>query len=143
MDDGNEGDRAAPHVLVAEDNPINAKVIKAYLEARGYEYDVVENGQKAIDAVSTRHYDIVLMDIHMPVVDGLMATTAIRALAGEAGKIPIVAVTAIQLKADKTALDEVGLNAWVSKPIDREQLYAVIERLVAASRLCTCTASPQ
>ncbi len=131
MDVGKRGLRVVPHVLVAEDNPINAKVIKAYLAARGYEFEIVQNGQEAIDAVATGDYDIVLMDIHMPVVDGLMATTAIRALAGRGGRIPIVAVTAVQLKADKSALRLAGLDAWVAKPIDREQLYAVIDRLVS------------
>ena len=131
MDVGKRGLRVVPHVLVAEDNPINAKVIKAYLAARGYEFEIVQNGQEAIDAVATGDYDIVLMDIHMPVVDGLMATIAIRALAGRGGRIPIVAVTAVQLKADKSALRLAGLDAWVAKPIDREQLYAVIDRLVS------------
>ena len=142
MDVGRQGSRAVTHVLVAEDNPINAKVMKAYLAARGYEFEFVQDGQQAIDAVSVGDYDIVLMDIHMPVVDGLMATTAIRALSGRAGRIPIVAVTAVQIKADKTALCDAGLNAWIAKPIDREQLYAVIDSLVGTELHCD-QASPR
>ena len=123
--------RAAPRVLVAEDNPINIEIMTAYLAAGGYSSTFVRDGQAAIEAVVTGEYDIVLMDIQMPVVDGMMATKGIRALGGHAGEIPIVAVTAIHADVDAAFLRFAGLDAWVAKPVDREQLYAVIDRLTA------------
>jgi CheY-like chemotaxis protein len=125
--------RVAPRVLVAEDNPINAEVISGFLAAGGYVCDVVEDGLAAIAAVASGQYDIVLMDIQMPVVDGLMATKQIRALGGRAEVIPIIAVTAPRAEVDAAFLSLAGLDAWITKPVDREQLYVVMEGLIAAA----------
>ncbi|MGF1461774.1 MAG: ATP-binding protein [Maricaulaceae bacterium] len=105
-------------ILVAEDNPINQRLLIALLERMGCETDVVEDGAQALQAVQDQDYDIVLMDVQMPVMDGLQATAKIRGLKGAAGRTPIVAVTANVLDDLSIAREAADFNAWLAKPID-------------------------
>lgn len=106
-------------VLLAEDNPANQMVIKSILEFASLQVDLVSNGYEAIEALKTLPYDIVLMDISMPEMDGIEATKAIRLLPGDESKIPIVALTAHSLSGDKARYIEAGMDDYLSKPIDR------------------------
>ena len=115
-------------VMVAEDNPINTLVATKLLEAIGCTVHAVANGAEAVEAVRTTLFDLVLMDIHMPVMDGLEATRRIRALAGEAGTVPIVAMTAGIMTTSRDVCSEAGMNGFVSKPFDTNAFFEVVAR---------------
>jgi two-component system sensor histidine kinase/response regulator len=117
-------------VLVAEDNPVNQKLATKILEKRGHLVSIVSNGQEAIDALKEEYFDIVLMDVQMPGLDGFEATGRIRNREKEeGGHIPIVAMTAHAMKGDREQCLAVGMDDYVSKPIKVNELFAVIERL--------------
>ena len=122
---GNEPDSRA---LVAEDNAINRKLVVAYLEKMALRADTVENGRQAVDAVRSRWYDIVLMDVQMPEMDGFEAAKEIRRLPGERGQVPIIAITAFTSSEDIERCIAAGMNDFVSKPIDRAQLRDAVEK---------------
>jgi PAS domain S-box-containing protein len=105
-------------VLLAEDNPINQMVIQRILEAKGMCVDIVSNGKEAINAVVNVPYDIILMDVSMPEMDGMTATKNIRQLPGAVSKIPIVALTAHTLSGDRERILDSGMNDYLTKPID-------------------------
>jgi PAS domain S-box-containing protein len=113
-------------ILLAEDNPANQMVIKKILELAHLQVDIVSNGLEAIDAVRSLPYDIILMDISMPEMDGMTATRAIRQLTSEARNIPIVALTAHSLSGDKDRFMRSGMNDYLSKPINRVAALACI-----------------
>jgi signal transduction histidine kinase/ActR/RegA family two-component response regulator len=113
-------------VLVAEDNPHNQVVVRAFLEAMGCDFEIVGNGQQAVVAASRRDFDLVLMDIQMPVMDGLAAFEAIRALPGLRGGTPIIALTANAMADDRSRFIQAGFDGHVAKPIDPAQLAAVL-----------------
>lgn len=115
-------------ILVAEDNRPNQLVAKAILENQGYEVDIVDDGVKAVDAVANGDYDLVLMDIQMPRMDGVEATQSIRRLGSEKRGVPIIAVTANAMVGDRDAYLAAGMDDYVSKPIDSKALIATIER---------------
>ena len=115
-------------VLVAEDNVVNQEIISMTLEADGHEVDVVANGAEAVQAVQEKIYDVVLMDIQMPEMDGVSATKKIRALAGDVGRIPIIALTADAMVGDRERYMASGMNDYASKPIDLDELYEVLAR---------------
>ncbi len=122
--------QAKPRILLAEDNSTNQIVARELLLRRDCHVDVVANGQEAVEAVETRPYDLVLMDISMPVMDGITATRTIRAGTGPANETPIVALTAYAMKSDREAFTEAGMNGFVAKPVlDGKRLYQVIEQL--------------
>ena len=114
-------------ILVAEDNAINRAVAKGFLGLRGLEADFVENGEQAVMAVRTRRYDLVLMDMEMPVMDGLQAAQAIRQLDGPAGRVPIIALTAHALSGASERCRAAGMNDFVTKPIERDALFRAID----------------
>jgi CheY-like chemotaxis protein len=117
-------------VLVAEDNPINQKLAIKILEKRGHLVSVVSNGQEAIDASKEEYFDLILMDVQMPDLDGFEATGRIRNREEEeGGHIPIVAMTAHAMKGDKELCLAAGMDDYVSKPIKVNELFTVIERL--------------
>jgi signal transduction histidine kinase/DNA-binding response OmpR family regulator len=129
---------AAPQLrlLLVEDVPLNQELACAVLESQGYAVDVAGDGAEAITAVGTsvasgRAYDLVLMDVQMPRVDGLTATRRIRALASPACDIPIVAMTANVLPAQIEELREAGMDDYVGKPFRRADLFATISRWTA------------
>ena len=116
-------------VLVAEDNLVNQEIAIATLESAGHHVDVVANGLEALDAVQNVGYDVVLMDIQMPEMDGIAATRAIRDLDGEVSDIPIIALTADAMAGDREKYLACGMNNYLSKPFEPRQLDAVISGL--------------
>ena len=120
---------AAPrHILVVEDVPLNQDLARAVLERGGHRVDVVAGGAEAVAAVQVTPYDIVLMDIQMPGVDGITATRRIRALTHPAARVPIVAMTANVLPHQIAAFTAAGMDGAIGKPFKREVLFALIER---------------
>lgn len=114
------------HVLLAEDNAINAMLARQVLEKGGFTVTHVENGAMAVEAVQKQHYDVILMDIQMPVLNGIAATESIRALTGIVSKIPIVAMTAHSLYGEMQNCYNAGMTGYVSKPFKPENLFAAI-----------------
>ncbi len=115
-------------ILVAEDNSVNQAVIKALLDKSNHRADIVANGVEAISAMMRVPYDLVLMDVQMPEMDGVTATRKIRALPGKVGRIPIVALTANAMKGDRETYLDAGMTDYVSKPINPQELFAAIGR---------------
>ncbi len=113
-------------ILVVEDNQVNQLLATVLLTKAGHRIDIAANGLEALDAVSGRPYDLILMDVQMPEMDGIEATRRIRAMAGAARDIPIIAMTANAMKGDRERLLAVGMNDYVSKPIDKGQLFLAI-----------------
>ncbi len=122
------------NILVAEDNKVNQIVAVKLLQSLGHEVDVAENGIEALTAVQAKSYDLVLMDMQMPEMDGLEATMAIRALSGEVSGIPIVALTANAIQGDQEACIEAGMNDYISKPVEKKALFEVLERHLPGAR---------
>lgn len=114
------------HVLLAEDNAINAMLAKQVLENGGYTVTHVLNGALAVEAVQQQQFDVVLMDIQMPVLNGIAATEKIRALNGPVSKIPVVAMTAHSLYGEMQNCYKAGMTGYVSKPFKKESLFAAI-----------------
>ena len=112
---------------------MNQQLIAALLKREGHRTTIVANGQLAVDAVQSRHFDLVLMDVQMPVLDGTGATRAIRALEGPVSKIPIVAITANALRGDMETYLAAGMNGYVSKPIRIDALREAMEQAVPLS----------
>jgi len=114
------------NVLVAEDHPANQFLVRKLLEAGNHQVTLVENGKLAVEAVQTADFDIVLMDLQMPVMDGLTAIKTIRALGTPKADIPIIAVTA-DVMADQVArTHKAGANAHIGKPINPSDLYQAL-----------------
>jgi signal transduction histidine kinase/CheY-like chemotaxis protein/HPt (histidine-containing phosphotransfer) domain-containing protein len=115
-------------ILVVDDNAVNLEVARSLIESQGHRVDVVDSGRKAIDAVRSKPYDMVLMDVQMPTMDGMEATRQIRALLGKTGAIPIIALTAHAFPEDRERFLAAGMNAYVSKPFIPKELYALLQR---------------
>ncbi|MBV0933612.1 PAS domain-containing hybrid sensor histidine kinase/response regulator [Marinobacterium weihaiense] len=111
------------HVLLAEDNPINQEVARAQLQQLGVTLVVVDNGQRAVEAVATQHFDLVLMDIQMPVMDGFEAA---RRIVQQHPDLPVVALTAAVMPEDRDRAAEAGMCAHLGKPFDRTALAEVL-----------------
>ncbi len=117
------------HLLLAEDNAVNQRVALHMLRSLGYRADVAGNGREAIDAVTRQSYDIVLMDVQMPVMDGLAATRTIVTLLPEPAKRPwIIALTANAMQGDRELCLESGMDDYIRKPIKTPELAAALER---------------
>ena len=114
------------HVLIAEDNYVNQKITSWLLAPLDCQIDIVENGLEAVAAVTRSTYDLVLMDIHMPEMDGIIATQKIRSLTSAAADIPIIAMTADTLEGDREAYLAAGMNDLVVKPIDQREFLSAI-----------------
>ena len=113
-------------LLLAEDVELNRDIIRTVLERDGHKVIVVENGSEALELVRREAFDLILMDVHMPVMDGLEATRAIRALSGPAAATPIVALTANVMASEQEKCRNVGMEAVLMKPMDWEQVRAAI-----------------
>src|SRR5690606_31757690 len=137
-------DAAADHpavtplnILVVEDNPVNQTVAQRLLERAGHVVILANNGEEALEALEGRHFDVVLMDVKMPVMGGIEATQAIRArearhswvVQGDWKPIPIIAMTAHAMQGDRQRCLDAGMDDYVSKPIDARALLAAIDRL--------------
>ncbi|MDQ7018046.1 MAG: ATP-binding protein [Robiginitomaculum sp.] len=121
----------ALNILVAEDNAMNIKVLRALLKPFPYEIVHAENGEIALNILNARVFDLVLMDIQMPVLDGLLATKKLRAGHGPNKDIPVIAMTANAMEGDRENYLAAGMNGYVPKPIDARQLYAAIAQAAA------------
>ena len=120
--------RTARRVLLAEDGAINQQVAVRLLEERGHSVVVVNNGRAAVEQVAAQPFDVVLMDVQMPEMDGLEATAAIRrAEAQSGGHVPIVAMTAHAMKGDRDRFLAAGMDGYVAKPVRPHELYAAVE----------------
>jgi len=122
---------AGLRILVAEDNEVNQLLIQALLREMGHHCDVVGNGAEAVRQVQAAPYDVVLMDIQMPEMDGEAATRAIRALPGALAHIPVIALTANAMVEDREAYLRAGMDDYVLKPVIPRQLAAAIARVMA------------
>lgn len=117
-------------ILVAEDNPVNQKLARRLLEKLGHKVHLVENGEEAVAAVKTRHFDAVLMDLQMPVLGGLAATTAIRKWErGHGTHVPVIAMTAHAMQGDRERCLETGMDGYISKPVDIAALVSTLEAI--------------
>ena len=125
-----EYDFTGKRVLLAEDNAINTEVAVMLLEARGFAVDTAENGLRALERFSKSepgYYDAILMDIRMPLMDGLTAATNIRHLSNaDAGSVPIIAMTANAFDDDIEKSKAAGMNAHLAKPIEPDRLYQTL-----------------
>ena len=120
-------------VLLAEDNVVNQKVARMMLERLGYQSDIAANGHEVIAALRRRSYDILLMDVQMPEMDGIEATRRIVELYPDATKRPwIIALTANAMQGDREKCLAVGMNDYISKPVKRDELEAALIRAVKA-----------
>ncbi len=132
-------------ILLAEDNPLNIKVASAFLSRLGHGFTWVENGQAALDTLSRETFDLVLMDVEMPGMDGLEATRRIRS--GQAGEkvqdIPIVAMTARALDEAKKQTREAGMDGYVTKPVDMAELATVLARTASGREKKTTDAASE
>ena len=119
-------------ILLAEDLVVNQELVRAVLEREGHTVEVAQDGWEAVIAVQTNPYDLVLMDVQMPGMDGVTATRRIRALPGPMGEVPVIALTANVLPAQVAAFRAAGMNDHIGKPFRREELRAAIERWTGA-----------
>jgi CheY-like chemotaxis protein len=123
----------ALRVLLAEDNAVNQKFAIRAIEKAGHSVVVANNGREAVDAWQGEAFDVVLMDVQMPEMDGFEATSTIRKLEREqaaSAHTPIIAMTANAMKGDKQRCLEAGMDGYVSKPVKRQTLFAEIERVL-------------
>ena len=127
------GDGASLRVLVVDDNAVNQKVAAVMLTKAGHRVDVAANGNEALAALSRRPYDVVLMDCQMPEMDGYEATRQIRRREGTGRHTPIVAMTAGAMKGDEEKALDAGMDDYISKPVKRDQLLALLGRFTPAS----------
>jgi CheY-like chemotaxis protein len=122
--------RSGLHVLLAEDNQVNQLVATRIIEKLGHQVTVVSNGREAVSALQSRTFDLVVMDVQMPEMDGLEATAAIRDFEEPTGRhTPIIAVTAHAMKGDRERCLEAGMDGYTSKPIRIKELAQVIAEL--------------
>lgn len=118
------------HILLAEDNLINQRLANLILERQGHKLFVVNNGKKAVDAYRSHQFDVILMDVEMPEMDGLQAIAAIRVFEQTTGKhIPIIALTAHAIPGDKERCLEAGADRYLNKPIRAQALLELIEEV--------------
>lgn len=137
-----DGDGAPLWVLAAEDHPTNRKVLELLLEPTGVHCRFVENGQEAVEAWREQDWDIILMDVQMPVMDGLAATRAIRSEEAFGGRrrTPIIALTANALQHQQEEYAAAGMDDFVGKPIQPARLYATLSRAAEQSEPLTRSA---
>jgi CheY-like chemotaxis protein len=120
-------------ILLAEDVEINREIARSMLEKAGYEVEVVSDGAEAVEALQHRRHDPVLMDVQMPVMDGIQATQHIRSLSGPVCRVPIIAMTADVYAEQIATFRHAGMDDHIGKPFKREELLETIERWLSPS----------
>ena len=127
---------AGLHILLAEDSIINQRVAVGLLSKWGHHVEVVSDGRDAVNALAERDYDLVLMDVQMPVMDGLEATAMVRGQEAETSRhIPIIAMTASAMKGDRERFLAAGMDEYVSKPFEPEVLRELIDSFAPSARV--------
>ncbi len=121
------------NVLLVEDNRTNQMVANNYLESFGCTVDLAENGQEALDNFSQKHYDLILMDCSMPIMDGYDATREIRSRETKSDHIPIIAMTAHAMEGDMEKCLEAGMNDYLSKPVRKQNLKTILSKYAGLS----------
>jgi CheY-like chemotaxis protein len=131
-----EADEPPPplRILLAEDNATNQYLIGAFLSAGGHTLVTVTDGASAVEAVAGGDFDAVLMDVQMPVLDGLAATRAIRALPGPAGRVRVIALTANAMSGDREECLAAGMDDYLSKPVETAALSQALARARGVDR---------
>jgi CheY-like chemotaxis protein/HPt (histidine-containing phosphotransfer) domain-containing protein len=129
-------------ILLAEDNAINRELTTRILSKRGHSVTAAENGKLALDVLEAQAFDLVLMDVQMPEMDGFDATAAIRKREASSGThIPIIAMTAHAMKGDRERCLQAGMDAYISKPVQSEELLKLVEALGVAATATSPDAS--
>lgn len=116
------------HILLVEDIRPNQMIAMSLLKRRGYTCDLAQNGEEAVQMVADNDYDLVLMDLSMPVMNGFEATKRIREMPGEKGRLPIVALSANDVPDDRDYCFEIGMQDFIGKPINVSVFYRTIEK---------------
>lgn len=123
------------NILVAEDNIVNQRLVKELLIRKNFDVTIVENGLKIFDILEQSHFDIILMDIQMPVMDGLEATAIIREIEkGTHKHIPIIGITAYAVKADKEKCLSAGMDDYLAKPFIKEEFYNMLDKYLTRAQ---------
>ncbi|MFA6012133.1 MAG: response regulator, partial [Desulfobacteraceae bacterium] len=121
-------------ILIAEDNPVNQKLTMRLLEKRGYVTGLAENGRQVLEELERQTYDLILMDMQMPVMDGIEATRTIRSQKKDVAfrNIPIIGLTANAMKGDRELCLDAGMDDYVTKPIKSQKLFEAIEKVCSS-----------
>jgi CheY-like chemotaxis protein len=131
-------------ILLIEDNAVNQRLTTRLLERRGHEVVVAEGGRRALELLEAQSFDLALMDVQMPEMDGFEATARIRERERETGAhLPIIALTAHAMKGDRERCMEAGMDGYVSKPIRAEDLFRAMEELAPAAGRAGVNAPPE
>ncbi len=126
---------SALQILLVEDKPMNQKLASVLLGKKGYIVTVADNGRRALELLNSRSFDLILMDVQMPEMDGLEATKKIRMQEKDTGRhLPIIAMTAYAMEGDREKCLEAGMDGYISKPINAEELYQAIQQFSGISR---------
>ena len=120
------------HVLVAEDNLVNQQLVVQLLEMRGHSVTLAQNGREVLAALEKESFDVVLMDVNMPEMDGYQTTAAIREREKGGRRMPIIAITGLAMKGDRERCLQAGMDAFLSKPLRSQELFAVVEAVGTA-----------
>ncbi|MGE0094313.1 MAG: response regulator [Alphaproteobacteria bacterium] len=126
--------RSVMRVLIVEDSEINQKVARALAEKAGYRCEVAANGIEALAAIRERPYDVILMDVQMPEMDGYTATRRVRALAGLIARTPVIGMTANAMKGDREKCLEAGMDDYIAKPINTKEFIQKLEYWTTVSK---------
>ncbi|MFN0151344.1 MAG: response regulator [bacterium] len=136
------GDAKGVRVLLAEDNPVNQKLAVRLLEKRGYSVTVAETGREVLARLAEEHFDLILMDVQMPEMDGLEAAATIRENEKQTGgRTPIIGVTAHAMEGDRDRCIAVGMDGYVTKPIRPDDLFGAIRRVLAEAAAATAAST--
>ncbi len=129
-----EGPRPSARILIVDDNPVNQKVALRIVEKLGFDTELAAHGKEAIDRMAKSSFDLVLMDCHMPVMDGYQATQEIRRIEGENWHTPVIALTANALPGEREKCLSAGMDDYLSKPIQPDLMGAMLERWLGESK---------